>query len=330
MTTAARDILARTLGGEVKSASSVELTAGLDDLSLSVEGIGSVRFPVTPAKARKLIEFGQPARFGRGAQTLTDPDVRDTWEIPKRLVSAAWDQAALTDTLAAVKEELGIPHQAELAVELHSLLVYEPGQFFLAHQDSEKDDAMIGTLVVTLPSSFTGGELIVGRDEELEAYQGSRGWLSVVAFYADCRHEVLPVKSGYRITLTYNLLLRGDTSRPEGDAGTIAEVAGLLREHFATPAPRYHGGQPTDVPKRLVYLLDHEYTPRALGWGRLKGADADRVSLLRAAANEAGCETILALADIRTQHSASEFDPYDYPGRWRQSDDGDPTAHSGT
>jgi hypothetical protein len=67
MTTAARDILARILGGEVKSASNVELIAALDDLSLSVEGIGPVRFPVTPAKARKLIELGQPARFGRGA-----------------------------------------------------------------------------------------------------------------------------------------------------------------------------------------------------------------------------------------------------------------------
>ena len=67
----------------------------------------------------------------------------------------------------------------------------------------------------------------MGRDEESKAYRGSRGALSLVAFYADCRHEVLKVKSGYRITLTYNLLLRGDTSRPEGDAGTIAELTDL-------------------------------------------------------------------------------------------------------
>jgi hypothetical protein len=323
MVTAARDILARTLGGEVKSASSVELTATMDDLSVQVEGIGRLRFPLTPAKVRKLIEFGQPARFGRGAETLTDPDVRDTWEIPKPLVSAVWNEASLAEILTSVKEELGIPHRAELTADLHSVLVYEPGQFFLPHQDSEKDDSMIGTLVVTLPSSYAGGELIVTRGEESNAYRGSRGALSVVAFYADCRHEVLPVKSGYRITLTYNLLLRGDTSRQEGDAGTIAELTSLLREHFTTPAPRYYGGRPTDVPKRLVYLLDHEYTPRALSWGRLKGADADRVSLLRAAASEAGCETVLALADIRTQHGASAFDPYDYPSRWRQNDYGD-------
>jgi predicted 2-oxoglutarate/Fe(II)-dependent dioxygenase YbiX len=315
MVTAARDRLARTLAGEVKSASSVELTAALDDLSLYVEGFGRVRFPLTPAKVRKLIEFGQPARFGRGAETLTDPDVRDTWEIPKHLVSAVWEGASLTDILATVKDELGLPHQAELTADLHSFLVYEPGQFFLAHQDSEKDDSMIGTLVVTLPSSYSGGELIVGRDEELRAYRGSRAAHSLVAFYADCRHEVLRVKSGYRITLTYNLLLRGDTSRPEGDAGTIAELTGLLREHFSTPAPRYHWGPATDTPNRLVYLLDHEYTPRVLSWGRLKGADADRVSLLRAAGNDAGCETILALADIRTQHGASaDDDEYGYRG----------------
>lgn len=35
-------------------------------------------------------------------------------------------------------------------------VVYEPGQFFVAHQDSEKADDMIGTLVATLPSEFTG------------------------------------------------------------------------------------------------------------------------------------------------------------------------------
>ena len=40
-----------------------------DDLSLDVEGFGRVKFPVTPAKARKLIDLGQPARFGRGEET---------------------------------------------------------------------------------------------------------------------------------------------------------------------------------------------------------------------------------------------------------------------
>jgi hypothetical protein len=307
---AARDRLARTLRGEAKTAFSVELTAKTEDLRLEVEGFGAVRFPVTPAKARKLLGLGQPARFGRGEQTVTDPDVRDTWEIPRCLVRAEWDDAALKDVLATVKEELGLPVSAGLTAELHSLLVYEPDQFFLAHQDSEKDDSMVGTLVVTLPSRYTGGELMVGHNDEQKAYRGSTAALSLVAFYADCRHEVLKVKSGYRITLTYNLLLHGNTTRPDGGDGTIAELAELLREHFSTPGIRYYGAPATEPPNRLVYLLDHEYTPRGLTWRRLKGADANRVSLLRTAAGQAGCEAVLALADIRTSHGA-------YPARER-------------
>jgi 2OG-Fe(II) oxygenase superfamily len=323
MATAARDRLARTLRGGAQAAFSVEMTSRTDDLNLEVEGFGRVRFPVTPAKTRKLIGLGQPARFGRGEETLTDPDVRDTWEIPKHLVRAQWNDARLMDVLATVKEELGLPNAAELVADLHSLLVYETNQHFLAHQDSEKDDSMVGTLVVTLPSSYAGGELMVGHNEEWKAYRGSKMALSLVAFYADCRHEVLKVTSGYRITLTYNLLLHGDTSRPDGDEGTVAELADLLREHFSTPVPRYYSGPAVDPPNRLVYLLDHEYTPRALKWSRLKGADASRVSLLREAANRANCEAILALADIKTTHSAFEDDYDDYRYRRRWDDDYD-------
>src|ERR1700691_5806415 len=112
MRTAARDRLARTLHGDAQTAFSVELTASTDDLSLEVEGFGPVRFPVTPAKARKLADLGQPARCGRGEETLTDPEVRDTWEIPKHLVRAEWDHAALKDILATAKDELGLPHAA--------------------------------------------------------------------------------------------------------------------------------------------------------------------------------------------------------------------------
>jgi len=333
MRTAARDRLARTLRGDVQTAFSVEVTASTDDLSLEVEGFGPVKFPVTPAKACKLADLGQPAQFGRGEETLTDRDVRDTWEIPKHLVRAEWDDDALKDIIASLKEELGLPHAAWLTADLHSFLVYQPNQFFLAHQDSEKDDSMVGTLVVTLPSRFAGGELVVGHNEESKIYRGSRTVLSLVAFYTDCRHEVLKVTSGYRITLTYNLLLHGNTSRPAGDDGTVDELADLLREHFSTPVPQCYGRPATDPdpPNRLVYLLDHEYTPRGLNWRRLKGADASRVALLRTAADKAGCEAVLALADIRTSHGAFPADEgYGYRTRgWYDDYDGDDVEYSG-
>jgi 2OG-Fe(II) oxygenase superfamily len=323
MASAARDLVGKALRGDEEPSSSTGLAVRMDALTLHVEGFGRAKFPVTPAKARKLITLGKPARFGRGEDTLTDPGVRDTWDIPVDLVRATWDPAVLEDVLATVKEELGLPNAAKLDVDLHSLLVYEPGQFFLKHQDTEKTDEMIGTLVATLPSAYAGGELMIGRGEDWKAYRGSRDALSLVAFYADCQHEVLKLKSGYRITLTYNLMLRGDTSiRPEGDSGTVDELADLLREHFGTPATTSWGDLRAAPPARLVYLLDHEYTPRALNWTRLKGADARRVPLLRAAAQAAGCEAILGLADIQTTHDAWPADEgYEYPRYYDEDED---------
>jgi len=43
---------------------------------------------------------------------------------------------------------------------------------------------MVGTLVVTLPSSYTDGELMVGHNEERKSYRGSKTALSLVAFVA--------------------------------------------------------------------------------------------------------------------------------------------------
>jgi hypothetical protein len=112
MAAAARDRLARMLRGDAATAASIGLTTRPDNLRLQVEGYGPVRFPVTPAKARKLLGLGQPARFGRGEETLTDPEFRDTWEIPTHLVRAEWEGTTLKDVLATIKENLGLPNGA--------------------------------------------------------------------------------------------------------------------------------------------------------------------------------------------------------------------------
>lgn len=330
MATAARDRLARLLGAGAKpGAASMELHAPVADIRVEVEGVGRLASPVSAAQARKLIRLGTPARFGRGEQTLTDPAVRDTWEIPKGLVKAEWDEKALAGALADIREGLGLPWSCELGIDFHSMLVYDKGQFFVTHQDSEKDDAMIGTLVVTLPSAFTGGDLLIGQGEEWTAYRGSKTAHTLVAFYADRQHEVLPVKAGYRVTLTYNLLLRGDTSgQAAGDDAAVAELAHCLTEHFSVTVERW--GRPLGhPPSRLVYLLDHEYTPRGLSWARLKGADASRCDLLRAAAGQAGCEVVLALADVRETHEAYPADEYHGRGRYGRYRDWDEDDYDG-
>lgn len=156
---------------------------------------------------------------------------------------------------------------------------------------------MVATLVVSLPSVHTGGELVVDDGGQEQTYRGSRDDLVLAAFCADRRHEVRPVRSGYRVTLTFNLMLAGSTDGSE--SGPIEDAAGYLTEHFTTSAVSEYGGRDLGEPTRLVFLLDHEYTQRGLSSYRLKGADAERVGTLRAAAEQAGCDCVLALAEVK-------------------------------
>ena len=297
----ARKRLAALLGQAGKAVPGAARTAPTADLDIEVRGVGRVGLPVTERQAKQLCLVGRPARYGQGEQTLLDRRVRDTYEVPKskvRIDRRRWDKT-LIPMLDRLRADLGLPPEVKLRAELHSMLVYAQGQFFVRHQDSEKGDGMIASLVVTLPSRFTGGALVVGEAGAATTYRGSKRSLSFVAFYADCPHEVKPVRSGYRVVLTYNLFLRGAAGLPaEDDSPLVAELAALAKEHF---------GQP-DAPTRLVYLLDHEYTQRGLDWSLLKGADATRSARLRAAAGQAGCDAVLALADVHETWSAYERD----------------------
>lgn len=291
-----RERLARVLDGSLAPGGfSARLSVPARDVRLTVAGAGPISLPVKAPQAKRMIACARPARFGRGEQTLMDLGVRDTWEImPDQVTLTGLDWDAI---LSVVRDELGLPTRVRLRAEPHALLVYGKGQFFLPHQDSEKDDTMVGTLVISLPSSHTGGELVIEHNDKTVAYQASATEVSVAAFYADCRHEVRPVRTGYRVTFTCNLLVDSD---PVGDVPVepSAEASQYLTEHFATRVSRWEGDD-REPPNRLVYLLDHEYTQRGLDWDRLKGADAERAALLRAAAEDAGCDAALALTEIQ-------------------------------
>jgi 2-oxoglutarate-Fe(II)-dependent oxygenase superfamily protein len=317
MAKTAREHLAQLLNGSEPTGSfSAQLLAPANSLQLEVSGIGPVRLPVRAPQAKKLIAAARPAKFGRGEETLTDTDVRDTWELtPDQLTlgGSGWTEL-LDSTLEHFRDELGLPPTARLRAEPHSMLVYGKGQFFLPHQDSEKDDSMVGTLVVSLPSTHTGGELIIEHAGESISHRASKTDLTFVAFYSDCRHEVTPVRSGYRVTLTFNLLADAETPALEG--GLVPELAHYLTKHFTTRVTSRYGNHDLGLPNRLVFLLDHEYTQRGLNWRRLKGVDAERAAQLRAAAEQAGCETVLALAEVREtwdaeQVGGSQWDDYD-------------------
>jgi predicted 2-oxoglutarate/Fe(II)-dependent dioxygenase YbiX len=179
---------------------------------LEVEGMGSIGLPLTAAQARALRRRCEQAPYGKGTQTLVDTRVRRVWRLaPSRfaLTNPAWPEF-LGVAVARVQAELGLERQ-RLTAHLHDLLLYEEGCFFKAHRDGEKRDRMVATLVITLPAVHGGGELVVRHEGQEQIVDFSRPegrhQIQFAAFYADCEHEVKPLRSGHRLCLVYNLAL---------------------------------------------------------------------------------------------------------------------------
>src|SRR5206468_492999 len=152
------------------------------------------------------------------------------------LTNPEW-QGLIEGLVARVQAELGLEKQ-ELRSHLYDLLLYEPGSFFLPHRDGEKLDRMVATLVIVLPSSYEGGELVVrheGQEQTIDfgSLENSAFRIHFAAFYADCEHKVRPLRKGYRLCLVYNLTLaksRRKTISAPRVSEHIERISPLVRE----------------------------------------------------------------------------------------------------
>ena len=289
---------------------------------LEVEGVGPIALPLLPVQAEQLIAVAEQAPYGRGEDTLVDTKVRRTWQIDAsrlRIEGRSWAKT-LEAIVAQAAAGLGVT--GKVVAELYKLLVYDQGSFFISHRDTEKAPRMFATLVIVLPSIYSGGELLVrhrDREVRLDLHCPEPSEVTFAAFYADCKHEVLPITSGCRLTLIYNLLRqdKGRLPEPPNYEAEQAGVTALLRQWAAArKLPE------DDSPEKLIYPLEHAYTPAELGFEALKGADTAVADVLVDAASQADCDIHLALVTIE-ESGGAEYTGYYGSRRWGRSDEED-------
>jgi hypothetical protein len=298
---------------------------------IEIDGAGPIALPLLPAQAAQLIAVAERAPYGRGGETLVDTAVRRTWQIGAdrvRIAGKHW--TAMMDSVVE-RAAAGLGAGAGVVAEFYKLLVYDEGSFFVNHRDTEKSAGMFATLIVALPSLHTGGELEIrhrGRDVQLDLRCADFSELAWVAFYADCVHEVLPIISGCRLVLVYNLLRPGKGRLPRPpwyDQETTA--MGQLLRRWSEPS----ASTSQDLPARLVYPLEHAYTPAELSFASLKGADAAAAGALAAAARNAACDLHVALLRIE-ESGAAEYSGYSlsrHSRRFHDDDDEDEDDEDG-
>ncbi|MCB2261534.1 MAG: 2OG-Fe(II) oxygenase [Candidatus Thiosymbion ectosymbiont of Robbea hypermnestra] len=265
-------------------------TLDMHPFRLEVDGIGQIALPLLPVQAEQLVAAAEQAPYGRGGETLVDTDVRRTWQVDAarvRIGGRRWEK----DLGRIVRQAAtGLGVAGRVAAEFYKLLIYDEGSFFVPHRDTEKAPGMFATLVVVLPSPYCGGELVIrhkGREARLDLRREEPSEMAYAAFYADCRHEVLPVASGCRLALVYNLI------RPEGEPLPRPPDRDRVQD---TLTRLLRGWQ--DRPHKLVYPLEHAYTEAELGFRTLKGADAGVAGALLEAAQATDCDLRLGLVTV--------------------------------
>jgi len=162
---------------------------------------------------KQLVRDCGKAPFGMGGKTVFD----DEYRLAKRMVPSEFCtdfdpyRLGIIDTISQL---LSPASTGGVRAELYNLNVYSgPSGKFRAHVDTPRQDEFgnyqFATLVVALPSDFTGGKLIVRHHRHTVEFDwsSSKNEICWAALYCDCEHEIQEVTQGHRITLTYNLFV---------------------------------------------------------------------------------------------------------------------------
>lgn len=273
---------------------------------LSVQDLGEISYPINELQARALISVAHKAPYGKGHETIMDPTVRSAWEIDgSELKFQGQDWADLMDKiLKNVQKDLGI-EDFTIEAQIYKLLIYEKGDFFLTHKDSEKEKGMFGTLIIALPSNHKGAELIV-RFEGVEkvndfSVDSSQGKITYAAFYADCDHEVKPLLEGYRVVLVYNLIQK--SSGKDIAIQSYKKHVDCLKACFKKVESEI-----SDSHHPMIVLLNHQYTPENFKQEHLKLNDRAKATALMQAAKEAGLYSNLCLVTATKEGIPLDYD----------------------
>lgn len=183
---------------------------------------------------------------------------------------------------------------------------------------------MFGTMVISLPSAHEGGDVVVKHGGQKLTFKTSSvglGLSSLLAWYSDVQHEVLPVTSGYRWVLTYNLALPPECTRPS--AALVSSDMKSLRHALRKWLLALEKSQ--SELDCLYYVLDHQYTEAQLSLKNLKTTDFARVSALHQMSSELELDIFLAVIE-KEEKVDCEFDDYHagrYYGMSEEEDDED-------
>ncbi|KAI7946478.1 hypothetical protein MJO29_011005 [Puccinia striiformis f. sp. tritici] len=260
---------------------------------LYVDDIGEIKMPLSEEQIQHLIDKAHP--------TPSHGPVGKIWELSKdqlEFLNPEW-QPYMLDISKLVATKLGI--DGWIRSDFIKMVIYEKGAMLRPNTDinsTERTRGMFGTLIICLPSAHSGGEVLVKHRGESMILGRSDATQSFACWYSDVSsHEVLPVQSGYRCVLTYNLAVMPGGTQPTASALDLEKVP--LQSALQRWLRDLADSNATDTPSNLYLGLDGEYKTKkaTISFETLKARDFARAHALRGLSRELPFVTFLAVLE---------------------------------
>ncbi|CEM17103.1 unnamed protein product [Vitrella brassicaformis CCMP3155] len=185
----------------------------------------------------------------QGHDTVMDLEARKSREVAGGLVALKSQAGNWTRVIEGicrqVEEEMSGP-TSRVQADWYKMLLYSEGDFFEVHKDTQRSNDHFASLLVFLPTEYTGGDFLLHDDGEFDGERFNRETQDAlghqqarwIAFYSDIVHSVKPVLSGYRLALAYNLRRHetGERFKKDGPlAPPLQRLVDGMKEHFNSP-----------------------------------------------------------------------------------------------
>ena len=165
---------------------------------------------------------------------------------------------------------------------------------------------MFGTLVIQLPSDYSGGKIIVyhHRKKSEFDYSGPSGHSNCyfTSFYADCHHEVEMVTKGYRLCLIYNLMYQGldECPTPADNQAQVSAIVSAMKQ--------WQDVKSFDCPTVMTYFLETKYCEANLSFHLLKNCDRAVADVLAQAKAKVDFDLYVGHVNLTQRWDAEYFD----------------------
>lgn len=181
------------------------------NIEIEISEIGTLSFPLSKEQIGVLIEKSETTTFGK------NKTIQHSYQFPASRINIKnpdWDQR-LDDLLDKICQRMSFLGRIEARLE--KMVLQNTGCKFEKNRLIDANvNGRFGTLLIELPSTYTGGQIIIHENHIKNTYvidlsnessntSDEEKLIRFAAYYSDLRNEMLEIQSGCRLFLVYSI-----------------------------------------------------------------------------------------------------------------------------